>query len=259
MFTTQGGRAVIRSFADSPLVTHMAFGIGATAATVSDTRLECEILRIPISTITPDFVGGTIVYKATIPAEEAIDVFELGLVNNPLKTSTLISDFAEVSTWSAGTTSTSNSRYGAGTLFLNPALSATTTATGAFSFVWTDADEVIVSYFVGTNVASASIRLGTDTSNYYSFSLPVTAGYRISRIPRSSFTTTGAPGAINTVSVIATATAGGAGSVYFDTLSINDTADRDPDLQVRRVLASDVNKASGIARDMEYVVTVTAT
>jgi len=258
-FTTQGGRAVIRSFVDSSIITHMAVGIGNTAFSVADTRLECEVIRVPIVTITPDYVGGTVIYKATIPAEVAIDAYEIGLVNNATPTMSLLSDFTETTIWSAGTNVATNARVGGSTLFLNPALSTTTTAAASFSTAWPDTDEVVVSYFVGTNVASAIIRFKTDASNFYSYSLPVTAGYRITRIPRATFIATGTPSDISSVEVTATATAGGAGSVYYDSIIVNDLVDREPELQVRRVLAANITKTAGVARDIEYIATVTAT
>lgn len=259
MFTTQGSRSLLRTVADSGVVTHMSVGIGNTAATTADSRLDCEVLRLPIVTATPDFVNNVIVYKATIPAEEAVDAYEIGLVSSPVSPNTTLTDFTESNFWTNGAASTLNSRVEGSSWLSNPAVSTAQTVSGNVAFTWSDADEIVVAYFVGSNVSNATIRFQTDGSNYYSYSLPVTAGYRITRIARSAFTTTGAPGAINSVALITTATAGGAAALYWDAIISVDTADRDPDLVIRRVLGANINKAAGISRDLEYTVTVTAT
>ena len=260
MFTTQGARNLLRTVADSGLATHMVLGIGTAAAAASDSRLDVEVLRLPLLTATPDFVNGVIVYRATVPAEQAIDIREVGLVSSPAQTQTLLSDFTEgASFWSGGTSHTSNVRVGATNLLFSTAANGTSTANAPISLTWADADEIVVAYFIGSNVSSATVRFLTDASNYYSYSLPTTGGYQIARIPRASFTATGTPGAINSVTVTASSTAGGSSNVHFDALFYNDTADREPELVVRRVLGANIVKTAGVARDIEYTVTVTAT
>ena len=262
MITTVGKANLIRVVAglQPSLVTHIAVGIGATAAVVGDTRLECETLRLPVVSATPDYVNNAVIYKATIPAETAIDAYEVGLVSSPAPVNVLLSDFTEEpGFWTVGTASTSNSRVAGGTLLLAPTVSATSTSVAVIDTDWSASDEVVVSYFVGANVASAIIRFKTDASNYYSYSLPVTAGYRITRIPRASFVATGTPSSLTTIEVTTTASAGGTAALYYDSISIADAVDRAPELIARRVLATNVNKPVGTARDIEYALTVSVT
>lgn len=259
MITTVGKQNLIRIAAglQGQFVSHIAVGIGNTAAVVGDTRLDYEVLRIPVSSATPDFVGNTVIYKGTIPAEVALDAYEVGLVSSSVAPNTLISDFTEeAGFWTVGSLSTLNSRVAGGTLLLAPAASALATSTAVISADWSLADDVVVSYFVGANVASAVVRFMTDASNHYSFSLPVTAGYKVTRIPKASFTATGTPAAINSIQVTATATGGGAAAMYYDSISFADTSDRAPELVARRVLVTNLNKPVGVARDIEYSLAV---
>lgn len=259
MITTTGTQALQRTVAglQPGWATHIALGIGITAATAADSRLAHEILRVPVTFSSVDYTNNTVIFKATIPADVALSVYEMGLVNNALGPVSLLTNFSEDSTvWSAGSSSTSNVRVGTNTLLLAPAASATVSATGAFDIDLSRADEVLVSYFVGSNVSSIALQLRTDASNYYSYALPTTAGYNTVRIPKASLSTTGTPSAISAIYVSATATAGGTANVFFDSLSTSENTSRDPELVARRVLGAAFTKPSGVPYDVEYTVGV---
>lgn len=252
MITTSGKNEILRKITEVPL--YLAFGLGTAAASLSDTSLKHEIVRVPVDFALPSYATGTVVVKASLPAEYAMVVGEVGVFSSGVAGSNLISDFSDTTVWTGGTLSSSNVTLGDQTLLAAPAASATVNLLGATPIDWTAADGILISYFVGSNVAGIALRLRTDGTNYYVFNLPTTAGRNVVRVPKASFTATGSPTVVNEINIAVNATSGGAAAVYFDSIAYS-TPDIAEGLIARQVVS--ITKTAGLARDFELSLGVT--
>jgi hypothetical protein len=128
---------------------------------------------------------------------------------------------------------------------------------------YSSSDSFTFAFNVG-NAFTSSIRFRflTDGANYYDFNFGAqTAGYKINEITKGSATVTGAPSwsNITDIQITTTSTSGGASSVEFDAIRIEDKDAQTLDyiLVARKVLAAPVTKVAGMAQDVEFTLDIT--
>jgi hypothetical protein len=121
------------------------------------------------------------------------------------------------------------------------------------------ADKFVFAFNTNNNFASSiRVRFMTDSANYYDFTLSSisTTGYKIVEATKASAVATGTPnwGNITEVRVTTFATAGGAASVDFDGIRIEDVDTVNPDyvLVARKVLTTNFLKERGKLQDVEF-------
>jgi hypothetical protein len=267
----------------------IALGIGTTTATENDTRLEFEFYRLPVTlgsiNIEDDGAGGFnyyIIYKTTIPQDVSGVVTEIGLYPGERKSinsfdSKFITSFENNYTW---LDSSNNSPQLKANNTTDPFLSkigehmvqfdvnTSTSKEYTNSIVNLDLsgysvnDSLSIAYKKkDTNVTKIRVKLySSDTQYYYADFTPLSGtGDKIQSVSMSTiFSNTSAtpPDAtsITKIGIEVTAGAGGATTVYFDGLRINDEDTFDPSygLISRKILTTPLQKPSGRPVDIEY-------
>lgn len=260
----------------SVLANAVAVGLSDTAAAGTDTHLGFEVIRAYTTSSSYDFDNNRIVFKATLPSDYVGQVREVGLWYSPLNTnqddfvSKPITSFNQATdVWTAGTWDSTNTRIGADSLRLAPAVSATVTATQNDIKMdlsgYSSADKFLVAYHVGNgNTASVVVRFKTDSSNYYQYTISTpTAGYKVSSLTKGAAVVTGSPTweNITTLEVATTSTAGGSSTVDFDGIRVEDTDTVNDGhiLVARKVLSVPENKIHARTQDVEFSLAVNIT
>lgn len=290
LITTYGKRYITSLLAGLNLSTgkDIAFGIGQTAETSDDTRLEFEFYRIPVSLgsididTTVDPTAYTAIYKTTIPADVSGVISEIGLYPSTRSSinnfdSRFISDFEINTDWVNTFEIPSYASYAeAGTPSIGENLlefkfdGANTTGLtseyyygiGKFDLSGYSAkDSLSVAFQTpDTNITSLKIKFYSDFSNYYYASRDgLDQGEYIMNIPLSEILSQieGSPlgSAISYIGIELTrVSASEPGSVYMDGLRINDEDTFDPNFGLisRSVLDTPINKVAGRSLDVEY-------
>ena len=189
----------------------IAFGVGETAESLTDTSLRFEIDRTPIILTSYDFTTDRLIFKANL--DEGFDgvLYEYALYsredsNAGVYGSRLVSSFdSDTESWFEGgvaaTYRTTNTRVGNDSVFLTAGASGNTTvsqpdvtmdfsgysAADLFSFAF---------YNDNTNLSSLRYRFFTDTSNYYDFSFNNAnfgTAFNIVQIAKGNAVATGVP------------------------------------------------------------------
>lgn len=251
----------------------LSVGIGSTGATINDTRLQFEFARVPITVIDYDFSTEKLVFKATLDENVSGDIYEVGLWTNEVNSSVgnqeskLITSFdSETEDWTNETTETAIARIGADSLKHTPAASTSVSSvlTGIVLDLvdYSSLDTFVFAYNVdNANTASINVRLRTNSSNYYEFTITTPGtGYMFASWQKGTATVVGTPSwaDINEVEIVTTATSGGSASVEFDGLRIEDVDSVAPEygLIARFVLPTPIIKTEGIVQDIEYALSV---
>lgn len=261
----------------------IAFGIGTTAATELDTRLEFEFYRMAVSfgsiDIQSNGSGGYnyyVVYKATIPQDIVGQISEMALLigNRSSKNSydsKYISDFEDNLVWFDSTNFNPALVYTPTPKIGNSMISVTGTTTGKEYIAninnldisgYSVNDSIALAYYKNDNTLSnIKVRLSSSTGNYYEatvVSSPAAGtGHKIASVSLNNLFNgqVGNPDAtsISKISVIITSTTGTT-SVYLDGLRINDEDTFDPTYGIvsRSILGSTLVKSSGRQVDVEY-------
>lgn len=277
MITTYGRNYFKRYLSGQNVpATSFAVGIGSTAASINDTKLQFEFYRVPIDLISYDFATDKLIFKGTLPEELMGRIHEVGifsLADNPVagvSNNRIITTFdSEDEDW--GTTATfvsgSGNRLGADALTATPSASATTSHimsnVGIDLSASLSSDTFTFAYNVdNANTANIKLRFRTDDTNYYEKTISTpTTGYKIDTFTKGSLTAVGSPNwlDINEIEVSVTATSGGAASVWFDGVRIDDTTSVTPDygLVARFIPGAFVLKEDAVSFDIEYALGVT--
>jgi hypothetical protein len=282
----------------------IALGIGTTATTENDTRLEFEFYRLPVSLGSIDIQTNdsaspilardgitTIpayssiyyaVYKATIPQDVSGVISEIGLYPGERKSinsydSKFITSFENNYTW---LDSSNNSPQLKANNTTDPFLSKIGEHMVQFDVAQSTSKEYINSivnidlsgYSVNdsltlaykkkdNNLTKITVKLySSDTQYYYADFTPLSGtGDKIQSISMSSVfsnisSTAPDPTNITKIGIEVTAGSGGATTVYFDGLRINDEDTFDPQygLISRSILTTPLQKPSGRPVDIEY-------
>lgn len=251
----------------------ISIGIGETAATLNDARMQFEIARVPVIVTAYDFATDSIVVKGTIPENISGKIYEVGLWTNDVDTqagnqaSRIVTTFdGEDEAWTNETLESTIARIGPDSLKHTPAASATSSSVlSGLNFDFSDsssADQFVIAYNVdNANCASMVVRFMTDASNYYSFTISApTTGYKFTSFNKGSAAVTGSPDWLNItqIEVRTTATGGGSASVEWDGIRIEDidTVNAEYGLVARYVPAAPVTKPDGIIQDIEFSLAV---
>lgn len=276
---TASGRTFIKRYLagqSGTLVGAIGVGIGNAAPTTADTRLQFEFARIPVAVTDYDFATDQLIFKGTLAEEVEGVIYEVGLWTAETNSasgnqeSRLITTFdSETEEWDIETFDTANTRIGVDSLKHTPAASGTSASilTGITLDLsdFTSLDTIVMAFNVGNaNTASSKVRFRTDASNYYEFTVSApTSGYKFVSFQKGTATVVGSPdwSNINEIEVRTTATAGGAASVQYDGLRVEDVDSIAPEygLIARSVLATPITKAEGVVRDVEYALPVNIT
>lgn len=236
----------------------IAYGTGDSAVSASDTKLHFEAGRVPVNL--GAVMNGKMVWKASMPQEEAGSFTELGLfaLSESLGSRIISSFESGIDSISGGTEDLSNSRLGLRSYnLIGP-------ATAIVSDVATDlsdlggTDEITLAYFQNSGTTSGiTLRLMTDALNYYSLAFtPATGtGYKIVKALRSAMTTTGSP-IISSITRIELEIAGTT-NVSIDGMR----AEKSPTSDIYKavthaVLTGPVVKVPGQQMDIEYTLEV---
>lgn len=277
MITTQGKAFFKRGLAgQGGIVGALAIGIGNTAASLNDTKLQFEFARIPVDLTAFDFQNDKLIFKGTLPEEVGGRIYEVGiftLQDNPaagVGNNRIITTFdSDTEDWGASAAYVSAThRIGSDALVATPAASATTSL--ILSNLGIDlsdslsSDTFTLAYNVdNANTATVRLRFRTNATNYYEYVISnPTTGYKLQAFTKGSLTVVGTPDwlDINEIEIQVVATSGGAASVWFDGLRIDDTTSVTPEygLVARFVVSPEVIKSEGVEFDIEYALGVTA-
>lgn len=269
----------------------LAFGIGTTAANVdgNDTKLEFEFYRIPASLgsidIQPDGLGGFnyfVIYKATIPQSISGVISEVGLYPGFRKSinvfdSKFITSFENNGNWfdssnnnpqlkTNNTTEPFTAKIGESMVQFDVAQSTAKEYTNSIVLLdlsgYSVNDSLTIAYKKkDTNITKIRVKLYSSATQYYyaDFTPLSGTGDKIQSVPMSTvFSNVSAtppdPTNITKIGIEVTAGSGGATTVYFDGLRINDEDTFDPTygLIARSVLGTPLQKPSGRPVDVEY-------
>lgn len=275
MLTAKGKTFIKRYLAGQAgnVVGAISIGVGGTAATLNDTKLQFEFARIPIDVIAYDFATDKLVFKGSLDENVVGKIYEIGLWTAEVNTaagnqaSRMITNFdSETEDWTNETVESTIARIGVDSLKHTPAASATTSSilSGvAFEFNESSSLDTFVLAYNNENAFCSSLvfRLRTDASNYYSFTVSSPAvAYGFASFTKGSATVTGTPNwaDINDIEVRTTATAGGSASVEWDGIRLEDVDTIAPEygLVARYVPPSPITKVSGRVQDVEYALSV---
>lgn len=256
----------------------IAVGIGSKAEVGTDTSLQFEMDRAEVTLTSYDFVNDKLIFKAPLPAEFAGKIYEVALysqMENPQAGgygSRLLTSFDSITeTWInpvdgvESVFATSSARIGLDRLLLSTA--ASSTATSRLQDLFLDlsgnsaADNFVMAYEAGTNVASVSVRFMTDADNYYTITRNAPAsGYRFDTFSKGSAVATGNPSWANIgmIQVSVTATAAGSANVYFDGIRVEDTDTINPEyvMVARELLPQPYTKTEGKVQEIEFALAV---
>lgn len=266
MITSNGKLQIKRFLArQAPeIANYISVGVGATAASVNDTKLAFEVARIPVLSISADPASDRIVFRGSLLPKSINTAYEIGIwASSTIESGKNLNIFGGSLplSWTNGTLTNVNARAHANALKIDYVANGTTNSelTGLYEDFssYVDSDSLAVAYYATTNLSSVRIRMGSDASNYYEFVLPapVSNNYNIARVPRSSATKTGSPdwGAITYVAVRPSATAAGAGSIYLDGIRMeSNSLDASSVLIARMVLTTPTVMDVDINSDLEY-------
>lgn len=277
---TNDGKLLIKRYlmgAESAIARSLALGVATNAEASTDTSLGFEVIRGDIYLVSYDFNLDRLVFKATIPSEFAGIVYETALFTlqsndlaNGYPSRALATFDSDTEDWSNATFTATAARIGADALVHTPATS--TSVTSALTNLaldlsgYSNSDQMRFAYNVGNaNATLIRFRFMTDASNYYDFTMasPGTAGYKTTSVNKSTATVTGAPnwGNITEIDVTTTSGAGGAASVTFDGIRIEDVDTQNTSYVcvARELLAAPFTKVAGTSLDIEFSLAVTIT
>ncbi len=260
MITNRGKQALLEFMSGqvSEFGACLAIGVGDTAATANDIKLNAEVNRQIITSRSPVFTDGKVIFKATLPEGEVINVREIGVVSGADdEGETSVVEFVSDNNWTGGTRVAEQARFGTHTQRVIPAASGTSTMNVGSQFSVDANSDVVLNYFAGSSLSSGFVRLRMEnTAVYFQHALTVTPGYHSVTIPRTSFSKTGDADwdIINDIYVSVTATGDAGRQFYFDALMIREQSEGD--LLARRVLPAPVVKPEGVEVDVEYVLDI---
>lgn len=281
MITVQGKTHIKRYLAGIvPAVARsIAFGIGGAAEQVGDTKLGFEVGRSQVRLVSYDFANDKLIFKADVDALFGGTIYEVALFssnasdNNGQFSSKVITTFdatrdvwLDASTSVAATWTTSNTRIGTESLLHTPSASTSKVDVASGMFLnlsgYSGSDRFVFAYNVGNaNTSNIKFRFGTDSANYYEFALGTqTAGYKVVEVTKNSATATGTPdwSQITEMRITTTSGAGGASSVSYDGIRIedSDTLNQDSVMVSRELLTTPFVKTEGKIQEIEFSLSV---
>jgi hypothetical protein len=270
VITNSGRLGLLRAIAGQRVgwAASVIAGVGATTATANDTGLEFQVAGGDINAAIVDPVNEKLYFKATLPLEDELTIYELGCyASNTLSTQKTESGGGSImalitsdSLWTDvdGThgTDTVNNRVGKDSISYSITASDTVIGQLAFindlSFIPTNASFRLAYY--SNNLADLIVRFKVDDSNYFAYDgWSVTNGYKIGSALKSDFVATGSPSwsQIQTIEFEATAT-GSTGTLSLDAIRYELPLSNESDL-LSRVVITPKQKLPGVPLDIEYL------
>lgn len=282
MITNEGSMHIKRYMAGQvpSIALSMAFGVGESPESASDTRLLFEVGRSDIELTAYDFIQDKLVFKSTLDEGFDATLYEVALYslesNNgagEYGSRLLFSFDSETETWmqagSPATYTTANTRIGANSVQLALAAngSATVSSGGGLTDLggYSAADEFVFAFFCDNgNVSSIRFRFLTDTANYYDVTVPassISTGFNVVRILKGAAVPTGIPQWNTITETQVTVSAKNTGSVTVNLEGIRiedmDTPAADYVMVARSLLALPFDKVSGRIQEVEFPLGVT--
>lgn len=271
LITTAGKKIILRYLAGETGSWGGAIAVGSnsTAASASDTKLKSEFGRGSVSLVASDVVNSRLTFKAELSMDVVGYIYEIGLypfiVNSSAEydSKMLISFDTNLDEIVGGVTDSTNYRVGTSSYSVTADASSTATATvsslGLDFSGYSNNDVFSLSYFINSNISQISIRLKTDSTNYYSANVNPTnvAGYYTKDIAKSVFVATGSPdwSSISSLDFIITANSSGSATVQLDAFRVDDEDTYvDYGLVSRAIVAGGKFKGPNDQLDIEYSV-----
>jgi hypothetical protein len=270
VITNAGKASILNAVAgkSTGFAASMVAGIGTVASTANDTELQFAVGGNDINAIIVDAVNEVIYFKATLPATDNYEIRELGCFstnytgaqNSFGSGSITLAMFGENTAWVdvVGThiLGTSNNRIGTSSIeYAN-----FTSVEGYLNFQQDltslpDNATFDLAYYTDA-VSDLIVRFKVDDDHYFECDTwPVTNGYNIAKIAKSSFVATGQPtwDTLNTLEIEA---AGTAATLSLDALRYTVPVQSEAiesSLLSRVVLTTPQQKLAGVSMDVEYV------
>jgi hypothetical protein len=260
----------------------MAFGIGSTAATVDDTRLEFEFYRLPVGIYSTDIQTDTdgttyaVVYKATLPQDVSGVISEIGIYPSTRTSSNnydskFLSEFSSPLDWeelAGGNPSLGyvNGKIGETTLEMYSGTGASkeyvTSVIPIDLSGYSKLDSLSFVYYQNDlNLSNIKIRFYSDVDKYYQIQIAPAGGvgYKMADEIYLEQLFAGAVNgpdlsSINRIGIVVTPVTGQQTSIGADGLRINDEDTFDPNFGIisRSILSSPLYKTTGRTVDVEY-------
>jgi len=270
IITTAGKASILNAVAGKSVgfATSLVAGIGATTATVNDAELEYAVGGNDVNAVIADLVNEKLYFKATLPSTDNYEIRELGCFstnytgaqNSFGAGSISLVVFGENTPWMNDTGSfvlaSTNNRIGTSSI----QYASFSSVKGHAVFyqdlsIIPDNSTFDLAYYVN-GVSDLILRFKTDDSNYFECATwPVTNGYNIAKIAKSTFTATGTPSWDN-LTVLEVEATGSSATLSLDALrytvpvvseAINSS------LLSRVVLDTPQQKLAGVSMDVEYM------
>lgn len=265
----------------------IAIGIGPTAASIDDTRLQFEWYRLPVIFGSTDIqtVDNTttysVIYKTTLPQNIAGQIKEIGLY--PSKRQSInefddkfISDFSDALTWSSAEGDLPQTSYNGDIVYSKIGDSVldfqSTSGTPKEYFLngpmdisgYSANDSITASYYAyDSHLSSIRVRFYSSSDAYFELSIPavsgtghkITSDILLSSLFNNSINNPDATKIIK-VGVAAVPTSGQTTKIGMDGIRINDEDTFDPIYGIisRSVLSEAITKYAGRQLDIEYKV-----
>ena len=253
---TQAGKLAARRYFAQQIPTWaeaIAVGVTSAVATANDSTLGFEVARLPIETASIDFDTNEVVYKASMPMELGMTIYETGLWSSMTENtdSRFVTSVDQIETWTGGTWQTANARIGVDSYRVAAAGTAVLSDIDADLSQNSNVDKFALAYY---SAAATSLKVVFKTDDTNSFTLTKTisgTGYFTLNFSKADLVPTGSPTWESITSISFTPTGG---SVDIDGLRIDDIdgiSDRFL-LVSRTVLATPLVKTEGRVADIEY-------
>ncbi len=269
VITTDGKNRILDAVSGkvTGFASSMVAGVGSTAASSGDKTMEFMAGGADVNAIITDSGSGFIYFKSTLPANDDYEIYELGcysinyngVQNATQGSSLLLAVFGDQSDWvddvGSFTLASTNNRIGP----LSIQYSALTNVQGSMplikNFSELPSNTTFDLAYYTSGLTDLTVRFKVDASNYFEVDTwPVTNGYHISKIAKSSFTTTGTPTWAD-IQVLEVEANGTAGVLSLDALRYTPPVINNTDvgsLLSRVVLITPERKLPGVSMDIEY-------
>lgn len=270
LITTEGKRLILRYLAGqaSDLGGAIGLGVGAAAATVTDSRLTFEVERAIVTLKNADYNNNLVIFKTTIPQESVFKIYEACLWStaSPVNTessSRLISTFElDVESWTNMTVDSTIARTSADSGRVDAGANLTTNSrlvVDSDLSAYSGSDSFLLAFNkVNANITDLSLVFENDTGGSFKLTKSITAlpvGYNVLAFNKGEFVATGtiAWNAITKYGIDVKAGATG-GYVILDGLRVEDldTVSLEHIMVSRSVLASPLTKTTIAPMDIEY-------
>ena len=272
IITTVGKRHILNYLADkiTDRSRHIGIGIGNSATSITNYKLDFEINKYQVYTSTIDYASSTIIMKAQLPLQLAATISELalfpGVSSSRGADSRIITFFNNDAYWTNGTyvSDSANSKINNTYFQISSTSGTAVTATSTdipFDISGYSTDDSISIAFKqnNSNLEYIDFSFYSSDTDYYTYRVngTGTAGHRILEVPLVDFlaTSVGDPkDSISKISIKVKATAGNDTSVDFDGIRINDndTYVQETGAISRAVLDTPIVKEFGRILDLEY-------